>query len=188
MITMSYRIDGGDYDSAGLATRQLKEQLAKVDVVVASVGGGGLLSGLLCAAQHVSPTTRLIGVETEGTDCMARSVRAGRIVTLPAITSIARSLGARRTEQPQLELVARLAHDLVVVRDQDATRALIDLLREERLLVEPAAACVVAALLAGRIPVGRGERVVVVLCGANVELDDALRWACVPQPAMPSSS
>jgi threonine dehydratase len=160
----------------GVLLLELVEQLPAVDLVVASVGGGGLLSGLLCAAHHASPATRVVGVETEGADCMSRSVQAGRIVTLPAITSIARSLGALQTEPPQLAIVSRLAHDLVVVSDQEATHALLDLLREERFLVEPAAACVVAALLAGRIPVKHGEQVVVVLCGANVELDDALAW------------
>jgi threonine dehydratase len=160
----------------GVVLLELLDQLPKLDLVVASVGGGGLLSGLLCAAQHASPATRVVGVETDGADCMTRSVQAGRIVTLPAITSIARSLGARQTEPPQFDIVSCLAHDLVVVSDREATGALLDLLREERLLVEPAAACVVAALLSGRIPVQRGERVVIVLCGANVELDDALAW------------
>ncbi len=163
---------------AGAATVfiELNEQLPAIDLVVASVGGGGLLSGLIAAARRLSPGTRVVGVETEGADCMARSLAAGAIVTLPAITSVARSLGARRTEPPQFEVVSRHGQGVVVVSDEVTKRQVLASWRSDRLLVEPAAACVLAALAEGRVQVKAGERVVAVACGANVELDEIAGW------------
>jgi threonine dehydratase len=164
---------------AGQATIlvELLTQLPSVDLVVASIGGGGLLSGLISAARHISPHTRLVGVETVGADCMYRSRAAGSIVELPAITSIATSLGAKRTELPQFEIITEHASDLVVVPDQAAVQAIIEILNQEKLLVEPAAACTLAALTAGRIPIKPGENVAVILCGANVTLDEVIEWS-----------
>jgi threonine dehydratase len=159
---------------AGAATLvlELREQLPSIDVLVASVGGGGLLSGLIAAVRAFSPRTRVFGVETVGADCMARSLSAGHIVTLPEITSIARSLGARRTEALQFETARDHAEDVVVVSDADTRRWTWETWRHERVLVEPAAACVIAALAAGRIRTGPGDTVVAVMCGGNVELEE----------------
>lgn len=145
-------------------------------LVIASIGGGGLISGILSAMAHFSPSTRVVGVETVGADSMYQSRLAGRIVELPAITSIAETLGARRTERFQFETVMRLATDLVVVPDASAIDALLELLDVEKLLTEPAASCCLAALLEGHIAFKPGERIVVVLCGANIGLERVLAW------------
>ena len=89
---------------AGQATilLELLAQLPTIDLVIASVGGGGMLSGLISAVQYFSPHTQVIGVETIGADCMYRSREAGAIVELPAITSIATSLGASAPKRPSL--------------------------------------------------------------------------------------
>lgn len=146
------------------------------DLIVASIGGGGLISGILSAVRHFSPSTRVFGVETEGADSMYRSRKAGRIVELPAITSIAETLGARKTEKLQFEIVCEHVADLVTVTDESAIRALLELLELEKLLAEPAASCSVAALLEGKIPFESGDDVVVVLCGANIGMDKVRSW------------
>lgn len=146
------------------------------DTIVASIGGGGLISGILSAVQHFSPATRVYGVETEGADSMYQSRKAGKIVELPAITSIAETLGARKTEKFQFETVTRYAADLVTVSDTSAIHALLEILDLEKLLTEPAASCSVAALLEGKIPCKPADNVVVVLCGANIAMDKVLGW------------
>lgn len=146
------------------------------DLIVASIGGGGLISGILSAVQHFSPSTKVVGVETEGADSMYQSYRAGRIVELPAITSIAETLGARKTEKFQFETVSHYVTDLVTVSDQSAIGALLEILDLEKLLTEPAASCSVAALSEGKIPCKAGGNVVVVLCGANIGMDRVRAW------------
>ena len=160
----------------GTIVCELVEQLPRIDVMVASIGGGGLLSGLISAAKAFSPGTRFVGVETEGADSMYQSWQAGEIVELPAITSIAETLGARKTEQRQFEIITRYASGLVTVTDEQAVTAMANLLGEEKLLTEPATACSLAALLSGKIPVDHAQNVVVVLCGANVGVERLRNW------------
>ncbi|HKQ23653.1 MAG TPA: threonine/serine dehydratase [Burkholderiales bacterium] len=160
----------------GTIVNELLAQLPEPDLIVTSIGGGGLISGILSAVQHYFPSTRVFGVETEGADSMYQSRKAGKIVELPAITSIAETLGARKTEKTQFEIVMQYVADLVTVSDNAAIRALIAILEEEKLLCEPAASCSVAALMEGKIPVNPGEKVVVVLCGANVAHEKVHEW------------
>lgn len=155
---------------------ELMTQVPQVDVVIASIGGGGLISGIISAVQHFSPQTEVIGVETIGADSMYQSWKAGHLIELPAITSIATSLGARRTEQLQLDIVQRYVREVVTVPDSQAVDAMTELLREEKLLVEPAAACVFAALTHGQIHVKPHANVAMVVCGANVTLEHLLAW------------
>ena len=107
---------------------------------------------------------------------MFRSRKAGRIVELPLITSIAETLGARKTEPAQFEIVSRHAFDLVTVNDDSAIRALLEVLETEKILTERAASCAVAALVEGRIPARPKENVVVVLCGANIAVENVRAW------------
>lgn len=159
----------------GTLVPEILQQL-EPDLIVASIGGGGLISGILSAVQHFSPSTKVVGVETEGADSMYQSYRAGRIVELPAITSIAETLGARKTEKFQFETVSHYVTDLVTVSDRSAIVALLEILDLEKLLTEPAASCSVAALSEGKIPCKAGDNVVVVLCGANIGMDRVRAW------------
>jgi len=164
----------------GAATvfKELVEQIGRVDLVVASIGGGGLISGILSAADHYSAggASRVIGVETLGADSMYQSVKEGRLLELPAISSIATSLGARKPGSLTYDIVHRKVTDLVTVSDEEAVAAAFDLLEHEKLLVEPAASCCLAALTGGKIPVKRGEKVVIIICGANSSLQELLKW------------
>jgi len=164
---------------AGQATiaMELFEQIKDVDVIVASIGGGGLISGIISAVKHFSPKTRVYGVETKGADSMACSWKAGKIVELPAITSIAESIGARRTEEPQFDIIYHNIEDIAVVSDQAAISALLELLAEDKIVVEPATSCSVAALTSGMIQIKPGERVAVIMCGGNVSPQKVFAWA-----------
>jgi threonine dehydratase len=176
-ITHIHPFDNVDV-MAGQATivKELVAQIPRIDLLIASIGGGGLVSGLISAVAAFSSATRVAGVETEGADSMYRSWRAGHIVELAEITSIAETLGARKTEARQYEIITQHAWSLVTVSDDQAIDALVDLLAEEKLLTEPATSCSVAAILEGKIPVEPDENVVVVLCGANVGLARIAGW------------
>ncbi|MCS7212551.1 MAG: threonine/serine dehydratase [Chloroherpetonaceae bacterium] len=160
----------------GTIVLELITQLPKIDAIVVSIGGGGLISGIISAVRHFSPHTKVYGVETEGANRLYLSRAAGRIVELPAITSVAESLGARKTGQRQFEIITNYVEDLVVVSDEEAIQSLLELLQEEKLLVEPAASCCIAALLTKKIPVQKGETIVAIMCGANVALERVVEW------------
>jgi threonine dehydratase len=160
----------------GTIVLELLEQVNKADLIITSIGGGGLISGIISAVQQFSPITRVAGVETLGADCMAASLRAGHIVELPAITSIADSLGARKTAERQFDIVSKYADSVAVVTDEEAIDSLLEILSEEKLLVEPATACSLAALTKGKIRAKTDETIVIVMCGGNIAIEKVFGW------------
>src|SRR5207247_2589394 len=124
---------------------EILEDVPEVSEVYISIGGGGLISGIATALRAIKPQVRIIGVETHGADAMARALAAGRVVEMPAITSIARTLGAPAVSEFTLAHVKALVDDVVVVTDAATVEALFWLLERTKYLTEPAAACCLVA-------------------------------------------
>ncbi len=158
-----------------IVTEILAQGLAP-DLMVASIGGGGLISGIISAVSHFCPTTRVAGVETEGADCMRRSVQANEIIELDSIKSIADSLGAKKTEERPFNIVKNNVSQLATVEDRSAVKAALDLLNQDKLLAEPAATCCIAALREGKLDFKEGETLVIVVCGANTTVEKLLHF------------
>ena len=161
----------------GTIALELVEQLPEVDVVICSIGGGGLISGIASALAQLRPEVRVIGVETAGADCMARSLAAGTVVELERFGSVATSLGTRRTGERQLDIVRQAVERVVVVEDEEALADLVTCLDREKLFLEPAASCTLSALVGGNVPDLAGRVAVPILCGANVTLAQLAGWA-----------
>lgn len=158
---------------AGQATVGLEilAQASDVTVVVVPIGGGGLISGVALAIKSANPAVRVIGVEPVGAAVMRASLDAGSALRLDRLETIADGLAAPMAGELNYELVRRYVDDVVTVTDEQITRAMAAILSRAKLLVEPAGAAGVAALLAGAIPVSPSDRVVAVLSGGNVSLD-----------------
>lgn len=155
------------------------------DAIVCSVGGGGLLNGIMLGLDRHGWADRVavLALETEGADCLSRSLKAGGQVTMQEITSIARSLGVSRVSNKTWELVQQHPNiRSVVLRDADAARACVRFAEEERMIVEPACgvclALVYDGLLEDLIPgFGPESRVVVVVCGgSNIDVEKLLEY------------
>ncbi len=118
---------------------------ATFDCVITSVGGGGLLAGIAMGLRRngLSDVT-IIAVETDGAASLAASVAAGRLVTLPGITSIASSLGARRVAQHALDLTSSQPVVCTTVSDAQAVAACLKFADAVRVLVEPACGAALA--------------------------------------------
>lgn len=146
---------------------ELLEDLPDVDTVVVPVGGGGLLCGIaLALKERARGAVRVIGVEPEGADNVARSVAAGRPVSLEAPRSIAERLVARSTGQLNVDLARRYVDGFVTVTETAIERAVREHFERLSLLVEPSGAATLAALRTGAVP-ARG-RMVLVVSGGNV--------------------
>jgi L-serine/L-threonine ammonia-lyase len=148
------------------------------DCVVASVGGGGLLAGIVEGLRrnglHGVP---VIAVETDGAASFAAALAAGAPVTLPAITSIATSLGARRSMPRLLELARE--HEIIsaVVSDKQAVQACARFADAMRVLVEPACGAAIAALEAHPSVFARFKAPLVEVCGGmDVSLARLAQW------------
>jgi threonine dehydratase len=148
-----------------------------VDAVVVPIGGGGLISGVSMAVKAHNPKVRVIGVESSDGPAMQRSVAAGRVETIDCRTIID-GLRVKRCGDITFSVVQRFVDEIVALPDRDIFDAMIWVMERCKLVVEGAAAAPVAALLHGLVRLPPGSRVVAVLSGGNVNLDQlrGLRW------------
>lgn len=145
---------------------ELARQGGRPDLIVCSVGGGGLLCGVVEGLRRNGwGSVPMIAAETAGADSLALAVRAGAPALLPGITSIATSLGARQVCRRAFELTKEHPIESVVVSDAAAVAACEEVLLEHRVLVEPACGASVAALQGASALLKEARSVVVILCG-----------------------
>lgn len=149
------------------------EQVPDLEVLLAPVSGGGLLSGIAVAAKTMRPGLRVVGVEPEGADDAARSLLAGRIVPCERPDTIADGLRATIGERPFAEF-RRYVDEIVTVPDEAIVGAMRHIWEVMKIIVEPSGAAAYAAVAAGRLQL-RGRRVGVVLSGGNLDLG-SLPW------------
>jgi threonine dehydratase len=154
---------------------EIVEDLPEVTDVFVSIGGGGLMSGIAAAVKSKKSDVRIWGVETVGADAMSQALAAGHPVTLDAITSIAKTLGAPSVSAATLAAAQKYLESVTVVTDAEALDALYFLLERLKVLTEPAASCTLAA--AERLRSNLGSHVVLVLCGGNQSVSDLCAYA-----------
>ncbi len=162
----------------GTVGLEIVEDWPDVDVIVVPIGGGGLISGIALAAKSINPRIRVIGVESSGAPGMQRSVAEGRLVTLDRVDCIIDGLRVRRVGERNFEVVRKLVDEVVTLPDAEIFDAMLWVMHHAKLVVEGAAAAPVGALLKGLIPTRPGSRVVAVLSGGNVDLEQlrGLKW------------
>ena len=156
---------------------EILEDLPDVDRVYISIGGGGLIAGIAQVMRTIRSNIRIIGVETNGADAMAKASAAGHPVELPAITSIARTLGAPKVSDFTYRSVKEYVEDVIVVEDGETVKVLFQILERCKYLVEPAAACCLVAAQRHRGSFKPGEKIVILLCGGNVGPHDLVAFA-----------
>jgi threonine dehydratase len=160
----------------GTVGLEILEDLPGATRIYVSIGGGGFIAGVATAIRTIKPDAKIIGVETHGADAMAQSLAAQQLVELPAITSIARTLGAPKVSDFTYRVVRELVEEVIVVEDAAAARALFLLLERTKYLTEPAAACCLAAAEEQRGKFTAQDQIVLVLCGGNVATADLAQF------------
>lgn len=149
------------------------------DAIVLSVGGGGLLSGVAEGLHRNGwGDVPIIAVETEGAASFHQAVRAGAIVELPAITSVATSLGAKRICERAFRWSKEHPVESVVVFDKSALSACERFLADHRLLVEPACGASLALAYENAPALARFRAPVIIVCGgATANIGQIRQWA-----------
>jgi threonine dehydratase len=154
---------------AGSVALELEAQAPDRDVVLAGVGGGGLISGI--ASWYADGgRARIVGVEPEGAPTLTRALEAGRPVDAPAGSVAADSLAPTRIGERTFEIARRAVHRVVLVSDEEILAARRALWRALRVVAEPGGAAALAAVLSGRFRPEPGERIGVVVSGGNTVL------------------
>jgi threonine dehydratase len=149
----------------------------QVDAVVVPIGGGGLISGVSMAVKSHNPKIKVIGVESSDGPAMKRSLESGKLETIDCRTIID-GLRVRRAGELNFSVVQRFVDEIVTLPDKEIFEAMIWVMERCKLVVEGAAAAPVAALLHGLIQMPSGSKVVAVLSGGNLNLDQlrGLKW------------
>lgn len=156
----------------GTVGAEIMEDLPGATDVIVSIGGGGLATGVAAAVKEVNREVRVWGVETEGADAMSKAIAAGHPVDLPAITSIAKTLGAPAVTDLTLGLVRHYLESVTVVPDDEAVDAMLLILERLKVITEPAASCTLAAARRLKGHFGPETRLVLILCGGNTGAAD----------------
>lgn len=153
----------------GTVGLELLEQCPDMQLLVVPIGGGGLISGVATAIKSENPDVRIIGVEPEGAATMRKSLDAGAPQQI-SVETVADGLAAPMVGAMTLAATQRYVDDVILVTDEEILAAMRDLLIYAKLVVEPAAAAGVAALLTGKVKADRGANVVAILSGGNVDI------------------
>ncbi len=143
--------------------------LPTVDIIVVPAGGGGLLAGMIAAVKQVNPRVRVYGVQAEGADAIARSFREKRLVTTDTASTIADGIAVRAPGDITVDIINRFGDGVVTVSDIEISDAILLLMERCKMIVEPAGASSVAAVLNGRIDV-KNKNVVCLLSGGNIDV------------------
>ncbi len=157
---------------------EIHDDFPQADIVIVPIGGGGLISGVSMALKGRNPNIRIIGVESSDGPAMQRSIEAGCVVTLDEIHCIIDGLRVKRVGENNFQIVRDYVDQIVTLPDAEIFEAMLWIMSRSKLVVEGAAAAPVAALLGGLIDAPPGSKVVCVLSGGNVNLDQlrGLKW------------
>lgn len=152
----------------GTVALEWEEDARGLDTVLVAVGGGGLIAGI--ASAWAGRGIKVVGVEPEGSRALHASLEAGRPVDVTVESVAADSLGARNTGELVFSIARAAVDHVALVKDAAIREAQRTLWRDWRIASEPGGATALAALLSQAYRPQKGERVGVLLCGANVEL------------------
>jgi threonine dehydratase len=146
---------------------EIIEQSPDVETVLVPTGGGGLLAGIATAIKGLNPGVRVVGVQAEGAAAYPRSLAEGHPVALEAMSTMADGIAVGRPGDVPFRAISEHVDDVVTVTEESLSRALLMLIERAKLVVEPAGAAAVAALMdhPDRFP----TPAVAVLSGGNID-------------------
>ena len=171
----------GDAIFLGTATLgvEISASVDDFDTVLVPIGGGGLCAGVSAAIKQLRPEVEVIGIEPRGADTMHRSFAADRPANIDAVTTIADSLGAPHAMPDSFALCRRFVDRLERVDDDQMQAAMRYLFRRQKIAVEPACAATTAALMGPLAGYLADKRVMLVMCGSNMDWATFSRYAGV---------
>jgi len=169
-LTLIHAFDD-DAVIAGQGTLGLEilEQQPDIEVIVAPIGGGGLIGGIACAAKERNQAVRVFGVQPAKLPSMKAAVEHGSPVTLKPAATIADGIAVRRAGERTFPLVQKYVDDIVTVEEEEIANAILLLLEREKTLAEGAGAASIAAVLNHKLPL-EGKKIAVLVCGGNIDV------------------
>jgi len=149
---------------------EVAEQVPEADAIIVPIGGAGLVAGIALALKTLRPNLQVIGVEPERAASFTAALAEGRPVQIEMKPTLADGLSVPKVGAKAFELARGLVDRTVLVGEHHIARAVLRLMELEKAVVEGAGAAPLAACLAGLVPELKGKRVVLPLCGGNIDL------------------
>jgi len=162
--------DGADVIAGqGTLGLEILEQVPEADAIVVPIGGGGLIAGIGLAVKTMRPETEIIGVEPEHAASFLAAMHAGHPVKTIMEPTLGDGLAVPTVGARAFELASRFVDRVVTVDEGAIALAILRVLELEKGLVEGSGAAPLAALLSGKLPDLKGKKVVLCLCGGNID-------------------
>lgn len=161
------------FDDFGVATGQgsiameIVKELPLVDYILVPVGGGGLATGVSTLAKMLNPKIKVIGVEPKGANCLQESIKAGKVVTLPSVSTIADGTAVKTPGAKLFPYLQKNIDSIITVPDEDLVVAFLDMVENHKMIVENSGLLSVAALKQLDV---KNKKVVCVLSGGNMDV------------------
>lgn len=168
----------------GIVGLEILEDCPQLSDIIVSIGGGGLIAGIICAIKAIKPDTRIWGVEPEKAPTMERALAAGKIVNIRP-TSLSKTLGGPFVGQTGLELCRAHLEDVIIVSDNEMIAAQQVMLESEKVFAELAAASTLAAAEKITDRLRDEDHLALLICGGNDSVADVAAYAQMLQVATP---
>ncbi len=151
----------------GTIAMEIFKELPLVEYILVPIGGGGLCTGVSTLAKLLNPNIKVIGVEPAGANCMQESIKAGKVVTLPCVNTIADGTAVKTPGSKIFEYARKNLDDIITVPDEDLVVAFLDMVENHKMIVENSGLLTVAALKQLKV---KNKRVVSILSGGNMDV------------------
>ena len=151
----------------GTIAMEIIKELPLVDIILVPVGGGGLATGVSTLVKMLKPGTKVIGVEPEGAACLKASLEAGKVVTLPEVSTIADGTAVKTPGTQIFPYLQKNLDEVITVPDSDLVVSFLDMVENHKMIVENSGLLTIAALKQIKC---KGKKVVSILSGGNMDV------------------
>ena len=151
----------------GTIAMEIIKELPTVDYILVPIGGGGLATGVSTLAKLLNPKIKVIGVEPAGANCMQESIKAGHVVTLPGVNTIADGTAVKTPGEKIFPYISKNLDDIITVPDEDLVVSFLDMVENHKMVVENSGLLSVAALKQLNC---KDKKVACVLSGGNMDI------------------
>lgn len=151
----------------GSIAMEIIKELPTVDYILVPIGGGGLATGVSTLAKLLNHNIKVIGVEPAGANCLQESIKAGKVVTLPSVSTIADGTAVKTPGSRLFPYLQKNLDDIITVPDEDLIVAFLDMVENHKMIVENSGLLTVAALKQLDI---KDKKIVSILSGGNMDV------------------
>ena len=151
----------------GTIAMEIFKELPLVDYILVPIGGGGLAAGVSALAKLLNPKIKVIGVEPAGASCMQASLKEGKVVTLPAVNTIADGTAVKTPGTLLFPYIQKNLDDIITVEDEELVVAFLDMVENHKMIVENSGLLAVAALKHLKV---NNKKIVSILSGGNMDV------------------